>query len=394
MFLYAWLHLSGYRALARRDEGVPAAGSRRRRATPSSATRRASRRRPARSGRASATPSAWRSPAKMVGGPLQHAPSTRIFDHTIWCLAGDGCMQEGVAAEAAAFAGHLKLDNLILIYDSNDVTLDAMAAKTQSEDTAKRFEAIRLRRSAPRPGQRHRSRSTRSLSRARELASRGKPQLHHRAHAHRQGHPGGRGHAEGARRGGREVRRRRPRRARAARGDVLRLRRGADLLRRAARAELGKAYTRVAGEDLRRLAREEPRARAGSSTPRSRAARARRACSAQDPAVSRRRQARHAQGGRDGAAAGGHGSAARSSARSADLYGSTLQLHRRRRATSTPTHRRRPQHPHRHPRARHGRDHERHRLPRRRAAPAARPSWSSPTTCGRASASRRCRTCR
>jgi transketolase len=65
-----------------------------------------------------------------------------IFDHHIVCLAGDGCMQEGVAMEAVAFAGHQKLDNLILIYDSNAVTLDAMAKATQSEDAAKRFEAI------------------------------------------------------------------------------------------------------------------------------------------------------------------------------------------------------------------------------------------------------------
>jgi transketolase len=64
-----------------------------------------------------------------------------IFDHKIVCLAGDGCLQEGVAAEAASFAGHQKLDNLILIYDSNDVTLDAMAIKSQSEDTAERFRA-------------------------------------------------------------------------------------------------------------------------------------------------------------------------------------------------------------------------------------------------------------
>jgi len=64
-----------------------------------------------------------------------------IFDHKIICLAGDGCLQEGIAAEAASFAGHQKLDNLILIYDSNDVTLDAMAIKTQSENTALRFEA-------------------------------------------------------------------------------------------------------------------------------------------------------------------------------------------------------------------------------------------------------------
>jgi len=51
-------------------------------------------------------------------------------------------MQEGVAMEAVAFAGHFKLDNLILIYDSNDVTLDAMASATQSENAARRFEAI------------------------------------------------------------------------------------------------------------------------------------------------------------------------------------------------------------------------------------------------------------
>ena len=64
-----------------------------------------------------------------------------IFDNHVITLAGDGCMQEGVAAEAIAFAGHFKLDNLILIYDSNDVTLDAMASATQSEDTAARFKA-------------------------------------------------------------------------------------------------------------------------------------------------------------------------------------------------------------------------------------------------------------
>jgi len=65
-----------------------------------------------------------------------------IFDQHIFVLAGDGCLQEGVAAEAAAFAGHNHLDNLILIYDSNAVTLDAMADVTQSADTEKRFEAM------------------------------------------------------------------------------------------------------------------------------------------------------------------------------------------------------------------------------------------------------------
>ncbi|MGH7995627.1 MAG: transketolase [Opitutaceae bacterium] len=65
-----------------------------------------------------------------------------IFDYHVVCLAGDGCMQEGVSNEAVAFAGHQKLENLILIYDSNDVTLDAMASKTQSENTALRFKAL------------------------------------------------------------------------------------------------------------------------------------------------------------------------------------------------------------------------------------------------------------
>jgi len=64
-----------------------------------------------------------------------------IFDHKVVCLAGDGCLQEGVAAEACALAGHLQLDNLILIYDSNNVTLDAMALFTQSEDTGARFKS-------------------------------------------------------------------------------------------------------------------------------------------------------------------------------------------------------------------------------------------------------------
>ncbi|HVY27162.1 MAG TPA: transketolase [Polyangiaceae bacterium] len=66
----------------------------------------------------------------------------KIFDHHIVCLAGDGCLQEGVALEAVEFAGHQQLDNLILIYDSNAVTLDAMAKETQSQDTAKHFEAL------------------------------------------------------------------------------------------------------------------------------------------------------------------------------------------------------------------------------------------------------------
>ncbi len=67
--------------------------------------------------------------------------SEKIFTHKVYCLAGDGCLQEGISAEACALAGHLKLDNLILMFDSNDVTLDEMAIKTQSGDFKKRFES-------------------------------------------------------------------------------------------------------------------------------------------------------------------------------------------------------------------------------------------------------------
>ncbi len=65
-----------------------------------------------------------------------------IFDHHVVCLVGDGCLQEGVAREAIAFAGHNGLDNLIVVFDSNDVTLDAMAKMTQSEDTRALFTAM------------------------------------------------------------------------------------------------------------------------------------------------------------------------------------------------------------------------------------------------------------
>lgn len=64
-----------------------------------------------------------------------------IFNHHVVALAGDGCLQEGVAKEAIEFAGHNGLDNLVLIYDSNDVTLDAMACVTQGEGAEAYFKS-------------------------------------------------------------------------------------------------------------------------------------------------------------------------------------------------------------------------------------------------------------
>jgi transketolase len=68
-----------------------------------------------------------------------NTPQHTVFDHHVFALLGDGCLQEGVSKESIAFAGHNGLDNLILIYDSNDVTLDAMAAVTQSENAEAYF---------------------------------------------------------------------------------------------------------------------------------------------------------------------------------------------------------------------------------------------------------------
>ncbi len=64
-----------------------------------------------------------------------------IFNQNIIALAGDGCIQEGVAREAIEFAGHSGLDNLVLIYDSNDVTLDAMADVSQGDKAQDYFES-------------------------------------------------------------------------------------------------------------------------------------------------------------------------------------------------------------------------------------------------------------
>jgi transketolase len=74
---------------------------------------------------------------------LYNTSDHTIIDHHVFAICGDGCLQEGVAKESIAFAGHSGLDNLILIYDSNDVTLDAMAVITQGEDAEKYFESQR-----------------------------------------------------------------------------------------------------------------------------------------------------------------------------------------------------------------------------------------------------------
>ncbi|MBU0937224.1 MAG: transketolase [Spirochaetes bacterium] len=65
----------------------------------------------------------------------------KIFDHYTWALAGDGCLQEGVSAEAASLAGHLGLGKLILFYDDNNITIDGDTSLSFSEDVGARFAA-------------------------------------------------------------------------------------------------------------------------------------------------------------------------------------------------------------------------------------------------------------
>ncbi len=64
-----------------------------------------------------------------------------LFNSKVFCVAGDGCMMEGVSSEASSFAGHLKIDNLVLIYDANNICLDGPLAECMSEDTKARYEA-------------------------------------------------------------------------------------------------------------------------------------------------------------------------------------------------------------------------------------------------------------
>ncbi|MCH9612940.1 MAG: Transketolase [Chlamydiia bacterium] len=64
-----------------------------------------------------------------------------LFDYKVYTLAGDGCHMEGISHEALSLAGHLNLNNLVVIYDYNRVTLDGMLDECQSDDTAKRYSA-------------------------------------------------------------------------------------------------------------------------------------------------------------------------------------------------------------------------------------------------------------
>ena len=139
MFLYTWLHLSGYdldleqlkqfRVLHSKTPGHPEYGET--------------------AGVEATTGPLGQGVGNAVGYALSgkkaacryNTPEHTLLDYHVIALMGDGCFQEGVAREAISFAGHNKLDNLILIYDFNEVTLDALAEQSQSEDTPAFFKA-------------------------------------------------------------------------------------------------------------------------------------------------------------------------------------------------------------------------------------------------------------
>lgn len=65
-----------------------------------------------------------------------------IINHYVYCIAGDGCLMEGIAQEACSLAGSLALNKLILLYDANDVTMDGALSISNKENVAKKFRAM------------------------------------------------------------------------------------------------------------------------------------------------------------------------------------------------------------------------------------------------------------
>lgn len=68
-------------------------------------------------------------------------PDIQLFDHRVFCFASDGDMMEGISSEAASFAGHHRLNNLIVLYDCNHITIDGKTDITFTENVSTRFKS-------------------------------------------------------------------------------------------------------------------------------------------------------------------------------------------------------------------------------------------------------------
>lgn len=78
--------------------------------------------------------------SKYVGALInEEVPKQKLINYYVYCLVGDGDLMEGVAEEAASLAGNLALDNLIVLYDSNDITLDGPLEKSSKDEIIQKF---------------------------------------------------------------------------------------------------------------------------------------------------------------------------------------------------------------------------------------------------------------
>jgi len=139
MFLYAHLHMAGYSIslddIKRfRKIGSPCAGHPEYGAAPGVETTTG----PLGQGIATAVGMAI---AETMLAARFNTAKRRVVDHYTYVLAGDGCLQKCVSAEASSLAGHLELGKLIVFYDSNKITIDGSTDITFTEDVGKRYEA-------------------------------------------------------------------------------------------------------------------------------------------------------------------------------------------------------------------------------------------------------------
>ena len=143
-----------------------ASGARARPATRSTGTRRASRSRPVRSGRAFGNAVG----IAIAEKHLRARFGADVCDHRVFGICSDGDLMEGISHEAASLAGHLQLGRLVFVYDDNHITIDGDTELTYSDDVPKRFEAYGWHVVRARRGRR---RSRRARSRAARRHRRG-----------------------------------------------------------------------------------------------------------------------------------------------------------------------------------------------------------------------------
>ena len=139
MFLYAHLHLAGYKIgiadiKAFRKVGSMCAGHPEFGLAPGVETTTG----PLGQGIATAVGMAI---AESMLAARFNSAKRKVIDHYTYVLAGDGCLQEGVSAEASSLAGHLALGKLIVFYDSNKITIDGSTDLSFTEDSGKRYES-------------------------------------------------------------------------------------------------------------------------------------------------------------------------------------------------------------------------------------------------------------